>query len=115
MKKQKTLKLNIDLPYKNMESHPNVNLDTIPLDDSNRKSLEVQCSNGAYVNITEFKGSVYIDINEHNLKREELVTLDEYENYIVKKEESHTNKAYKVKRVQASTKTTEVNFNTYTK
>ena len=115
MKKQKTLKLNIDFPYKNMDSHPNVNLDTIPLDDSNRKSLEVKCSNGAYVHITEFNGSVYIDINEHDLMHEELVTLDEYENYIVKKEKSHRNKAYKVKRVQASTKTTSVEFNTYTK
>jgi len=115
MKKQKTLKLNIDFPYKNMDSHPNVNLDTIPLDDSNRKSLEVKCSNGAYVHITEFNGSVYIDINEHDLMHEELVTLDEYENYIVKKEKSHRNKAYKVKRVEASTKTTNVQFNTYTK
>ena len=115
MKKQKTLKLNIDFPYKNMESHPNVNLNTIPLDDSNRKSLEVKCSNGAYVHITEFNGSVYIDINEHDLMHEELVTLDEYENYIVKKEKSYRNKAYKVKRVEASTKTTNVQFNTYTK
>ena len=115
MKKQKTLKLNIDFPYKNMESRPNVNLDTIPLDDDNRKSLEVRCSNGADVQITEYEGRVYITINEHELEYDELVTLDSFKERYVSKDESYRDESYSTKAVEASTKTTFVSFVTFEK
>ncbi len=115
MKKQKTLKLNIDFPSANMESHPNVNLDTIPLDDDNRKSLEVRCSNGADVQITEYEGRVYITINEHELEYDELVTLDSFKERYVSKDESYRDESYSTKAVEASTKTTFVSFVTFEK
>ena len=115
MKKQKTLKLNIDFPSTSYKSYPNVNLNTIPLDGDNRKSLEVRCSNGADVRITESNGRVYIDIHEHNLEYDELVTLDNFKERLVRKGKSYENRAYYVKKIEASTKTTQVNFTTYEK
>ena len=115
MKKQKTLKLNIDYPTTSRKSRPNVNLDTIPLDDDNRKSLEVRCSNGADVTITEYEGRVYITINEHELEYDELVTLDSFKERYVSKDESLRDNSYYVKDVEASTKTTFVNFVTFEK
>lgn len=115
MKKQKTLKLNIDQSTTSRESHPNVNLDTIPLDDDDRKSLEVRCSNGADVQITEYEGRVYISINEHELERDDLVTLESYKERYVSKDESYRDESYYIKAVEASTKTTFVRFVTYEK
>ena len=115
MKKQKTLKLNIDHATTSMKSHPNINLDTIPLDDDNRKSLEVKCSNGAYVQITESNGRVYVSIHEHELERDDLVTLDRFKERLVSKDKSLRDKSYYVKDVEASTKTTFVRFVTYEK
>tara|TARA_Y100000004_G_scaffold6413_1_gene7325 strand:- start:395 stop:742 length:348 start_codon:yes stop_codon:yes gene_type:complete len=115
MKKQKTLKLNIDFPSINTESHPNVNLETIPLDDDNRRALEVRCSNGADVTITEYEGRVYISINEHELERDDLVTLESYKERYVSKDESYRDESYYTKAVEASTKTTFVRFVTFEK
>jgi hypothetical protein len=116
MKKQKTLKLNIDFPSINTESHPNVNLDTIPLDDDNKRALEVRCSNGADVTITEYEGRVYVSINEHELEYDELVTLDSLkERYVTKDESIYRDASYYIKEVEASTKTTFVRFVTFEK
>lgn len=115
MKKQKTLKLNIDYQYQDIESHPSVNLDTIPLDDDNRKSLEVLCFNGVKVRMTESNGHLYISINEHELERDDLVTLDSFKERFVSKDESRTGRSYYIKDVEASTKTTSVRFVTFEK
>jgi hypothetical protein len=115
MKKQKTLKLNIDYQYQDMESHPSVNLDTIPLDNDNRKSLEVQLSNDVKVRMTESNGRLYININEHELEYDELVTLDSFKERYVSKDESHRDESYSTKAVEASTKTTFVRFVTFEK
>ena len=113
MKKQKTLKLNIDLPLTSSKSHPNINLDSIPKKRGG-KSLTVKCSNGAEVKIWEYKGNITVDVNEHNLKYNELLSMDTYDNYIVSEEDSHR-RAYEVKRLKASTKTTQINFTTFEK
>ena len=116
MKKQKTLKLNIDHATTSRKSRPNVNLDTIPLDDDNRKSLEVRCSNGADVTITEYEGRVFVSINEHELEYDELVTLDSLkERYVSKDESIYRDTSYYIKEVEASTKTTFVRFVTFEK
>jgi len=113
MKKQKTLKLNIDLPVTSSKSHPNINLDSIPKKRGG-KSLTVKCSNGAEVKIWEYKGRITVDVNEHNLKYNELLSMDTYDNYIVSEKDSNR-RAYDVKRLKASTKTTQVNFTTFGK
>mgnify|MGYP003114669621 CR=1 FL=1 len=114
MKKQETLKLNIDLPVTSSKSHPNINLDSIPKKRGG-KSLTVKCSNGADVQITEYEGRVYITINEHELEYDELVTLDSYKERYVSKDESHRDESYSTKAVEASTKTTFVSFVTFEK
>ena len=115
MKKQETLKLNIDYPSTSYKSHPNVNLNSIPLDKDNGKTLEVRCSNGADVRITEYNGRVYINIHEHNLEYDELVTLDNFKERLVRKDKSYEDRAYYVKNIEASTKKTFVRFVTFEK